>query len=113
MRGSPPTGGNRNVGWAIDQGLVVTGRAGQGAAAIIGRRDVIWQGDSVVRAGFVDLDGLAIEVWVGKVAGGAAKVDHREIDVFGVLVDEATATDDLHEYSHRADLPVELIGQQV
>jgi hypothetical protein len=47
------------------------------------------------------------------VAGGAAKVDHREIDVFGVLVDEATATDDLLEYSHRADLPVELIGQQV
>ncbi len=40
-------------------------------------------------------------------AGRAAKVDQREVELLGVLVDAGAAADDLLELGHRADRAVE------
>ena len=57
----------------------------------------------VMFAGFVDLHRLAVEVRVGKVRRGAAKVDQREVVLLRVLVHARAAADDLLELGHRAD----------
>ena len=40
-------------------------------------------------------------------AGRAAEIDQREVELLGVLVDAGAAPDDLLELGHRADRPVE------
>ena len=40
-------------------------------------------------------------------AGRAAEVDQREVELLGVLVDAGAAPDDLLELGHRADRAVE------
>ena len=60
-------------------------RVGGGFVGVVmaggGGRGVGW-GDGVILAGLVDLDGIAIEVGVSEVVGGAAEIHEGEIETF-------------------------------
>ena len=71
------------------------------------RRHVVGRRNRIAFAGFVNLHRLAVEIRVGEVAGRAAEIDQREIELLGVLVDAGAAPDDLLELGHRADRAVE------
>ena len=63
--------------------------------------------DWIALAGLVNLHRLAVEVGVGEMGCGAAKIDQREIEFPGVLVHAGAAAHDLLELSHRVHVPVE------
>ena len=85
----------------------VAGRRRDRLVVLVGRRRVVGRRDRIVLAGLVDLHRIAVEVRVGEVAGRAAEVHQREVELLGVLVDAGAAPDDLLELGHRADFAVE------
>src|SRR5262249_10534765 len=56
-----------------------------------------------VRIWRVDLNGLTVKLRIGKVACGASKIDEREVELPGVLVDPSTPAHDLLEFRHGTD----------
>ena len=50
-------------------------------AFVVGRRRVVRRRDRIAFAGLVDLHRLAVEVRVGEMAGRAAEVDQREVEL--------------------------------
>lgn len=63
--------------------------------------------DGVALARLVNLHRFAVKVGVGKVVGGFAKVNQREIELACVLVHAGAAPDDLLELGHAADLALQ------
>ena len=78
-------------------------RIDDGAASAARPHRVRWivrRDDGVVRAGLVDLDGIAVEVGVGEQLGGPLEVHDGEEELAVVLVDAGAAADDLLELGH-------------
>ena len=76
-------------------------------------RRVVGRRDRIVFARLVNLHRIAVEFRVGEMAGGAAKVDQREIELPCVLMNAGAAPDDLLELGHRADPRSSTIRRQV
>src|SRR5690606_984950 len=90
----------------IDLGVIGT-RAfiDVGWFAVVGL--IVGRGHGVVALGFVDLDGVTVEVGVGEERCGALEVHDGEVEFAVVLVDAGAATDDLLELGHGGDATVE------
>ena len=63
--------------------------------------------DGVVLAGFKNLNGVTIEVWIGEERRGALEIHDGEEELAVVLVDAGATTDDLLELGHGADAAIE------
>ena len=70
-----------------------------------GRRGVVGRGHRLAFLGFVDLHRFAVPVLVGKMGGGAAEIDDREVVFLRVLVDAGATADDLLELSASCGRP--------
>jgi hypothetical protein len=89
----------------IDHGFVLARRRRDRVLARGRDRRVVGRRDRLSFARFVNLH-RAVEIRVGKMAGGTAKVDQREVEFLTILVNAGAASDDLLELGHRVDLPV-------
>ena len=101
-------GGIVQVRLAIDDGFVrrrASSGIGSPSSSVGGTSSGGAIGIALAR--LVNLHRLAVEVRIGEMAGRAAEVDQREVELLGVLVDAGAAPDDLLELGHRADLAVE------
>ena len=85
------------VGWRRRHRILVRGDRG----LVLGR------GDRIVVAGLVNLHRLAVELRIGEVVGGAAKIHQREVELLGVFMHAGAAADDLLELRHRPHGAVE------
>ena len=92
---------------AIDDYLVISGRRRNRLAVFIRGRHVIGRDDGIILARLVNLHRLAVEVGIGEVVGRTPKINQREIELLGVLVNAGAAPDDLLEFRHGADGTVE------
>lgn len=88
----------------IDHRFVVAGFRRDRVVAV---QRVVGRRDRITSTGFINLHRVAVEIRVGEVAGGAAKIDQREEELLAVLMNAGAAPDDLLELGHRAHSAIE------
>ena len=103
----PPPGGGGKMSAAHRRWFRPRRRRRDHILALAGWRHIVGRRDRVAFARLVNLHRIAVEIRVGEMAGRAAKVDQREIELLGILVHAGAAPDDLLELGHRANLAVE------
>ena len=96
----------RNVGRRVarEYGFIVGGHSGR---VVAGVDRLVWWQQGVALAGLVNLHRFAVKVGVGKVVGGFAKVDQREVKLARVFMHTGAAPDDLLELGHAADFALQ------